>query len=514
MENIKAKFYKSSLIITFIVIVGKMVGIVRDSLIAKNFGLSYMNDVYMFSIGTTMLFISLGYGLTTALIPIHTKIIEKESIEYRNNFANNIINVTFLVTIVIVISGYIFSGAIVKYFAPAFTENPNIFYEAKTLVRIMFFSLLFVGVQSVIAGINQCHKEFKEAASMSIFSNLIYIVYLVLFIGKFGLIGFGYATVFGFFSMLLVNIPKYKKLGYRYKLYVNMNDENLRKLFKLMLPIMLSSSLIQINLFIVRAFAGRLEYGSISSLDYANKINMIVYEVFAVAINMVIYPTLASLSATKDFNGYSNSLIKGFNLINIIMIPAAVGVFLLREPIIMLYLKRGAFGEKEVIMTSNILIYYVPSMTAYGIRELLNRGLYSLGNNKVPVINSFINIILNFVLCIILIFPLKAAGLALGNSLAVLISNIFLFISVSKKLQNFSYNKVFIPTAKIIISAFLMGIVVYSLNKYILLFPIKEAVRNLIALIMCGLCGSFIYFLVLYLLKIDKTVSLKNLIKK
>jgi putative peptidoglycan lipid II flippase len=229
---------------------------------------------------------------------------------------------------------------------------------------------------------------------------------------------------------------------------------------------------------------------------------------------MVIYPTLASLSATKDFNGYSNSLIKGFNLINIIMIPAAVGVFLLREPIIMLYLKRGAFGEKEVIMTSNILVYYVPSMAAYGIRELLNRGLYSLGNNKVPVINSFINIIINFILCIIFIFPLKAAGLALANSLAVLISNIFLFISISKKLQNFSYNKVFVPTAKIIISAFIMGIVVYSLNKYILIFPIKEAVRNLISLIICGLFGSFIYFSVLYLLKIDKAVNLKNLIKK
>lgn len=504
MKEVKKKIYYSSFIITLIVIMGKFVGIVRDALIAKNFGLTYINDVYMFSLGTTMLLISLGYGLTTTLIPIHSKILENESKEYQNTFANNIITVTLLFTIICVILGIGLASPIIKAFAPAFTENTKVFSEAKLVLRIMFISFIFMGVQSVISAINQCHKEFMESASMPIFSNILYIVYLIFFLNVFGLRGFAVTTVIGFFIMLSVNVPRYRALGYRFKLYINFKDKNLIKLSKLMLPIMFSSSLIQINLFILRAFAGRLEDGSISSVEYANKINMIVYEVFAVAINMVIYPSLASHSSSKDKKNFFETLNKGFILILLVLVPAAVGIFILRESVITVYLKRGAFGDKEVMMTSSALIYYIPSMVAYGVRELLNRAFYSLDKVKITIYNSVLNAALTLLLCKILINSLGVPGLTLANSLSVIICNLLLFYKLYSKAGNGNNKRLYNSIIKIIAASAFMGSIVYIMNRFILNIFNLSTWSSLVTLCLCAIIGVFTYIIIILFLRLDE----------
>ncbi|ADL51857.1 murein biosynthesis integral membrane protein MurJ [Clostridium cellulovorans] len=497
----KSKLLNGSLAIMILITASKLLGLIRDSLIAKSFGLSYLNDIYSFSIGTTMLFISISYGITAALLPIHTNIKEAKDIKERNRFINNTINITLFFTLLVVLLGEIGAGAIVSIFASSFKADIEIYNQAILLVRIMFLSLLFVGAQSIITSVLQSHDEFIVPSSMPIFSNAIYIFYLVFFIDTFGLNGFGVATVLGFLSMLLVNIPTFKKLGYKYQLVFNFKDENIKRLGRSMIPIIICSSLVQINVFIVRGFAGSLEYGSISSLDYANKLNMLVYEIFAQAISMVIYPTLARHIARKNYIEFKSEIVRGVNLIFLLMIPGAIGLLVLREPLITLYLKRGSFGDMEVLMTSSALLFYIPTMVIYGMRDVLNRGFFSLNESKLPMYNAGLNILLNIVFCYFAIGNLGIRGLALANSLATFFATVILMLTLSRKTNGLDFRRLFISFIKITASSALMGLTVYILNNIIIKHFEHTISGSLISVIVSALIGASIYGLLLYILK-------------
>ena len=508
------KLLNGSFFIMILIIASKLLGLIRDSLIAKSFGLSYLNDIYMFSLGTTMLFISISYGITSALIPIHTYIKENGDIKERNRYISNVITVISIITFIIVVLGIIGAGSIVSVFASSFKEDINIYNQAVLLVRVMFISLIFVAVQSILTAVLQCHNRFIATSLMPVFSNVIYILYLIFFIDRYGLNGFGIATVLGFLSMLLINIPGFRKLEYKYNFVFDLKDENLKALGKSMLPIVICASLVQINVFIVRSFAGTLETGSISSLDYANKLNMLVYEVFAQAISMVVYPKLSSLASRSDYKGFNKEISKGINFIFLLMVPAAFGLLTLRIPLISLYLERGAFGSNEVIMTSSALIFYIPTMVIYGVRDLVNRGFYSLKESKIPMYNAVLNIILNIAFCFITVKILGVQGLALSNSLATLLSTLILIFSLKKKVSSLDISTITRTFIKISIASIVMAVVVNFTNMIFSSYLGTFGISKLISVVLSTLTGVVIYVILLYVFKIEEFLEYKRLIFK
>lgn len=311
----KNKFLKSSLIVMLIIIMGKILAIIRDSLVAAKFGATYTADIYNFSIGIVYLLTTISYGLTTTFIPLNTDHIEKYTWEKRNSFVNNIISTYSIFTIIITIILILFSKQIVIIFGSGFSSNIQIFNTSVTVIRIMLVSLIFVSIQSVITGVLQSHNEFYEPAAMSMVSNIIFIVYLIFFTDSYGIYGFAVATVIGFFAQFIINVPKYKKLGYNYKIQFNLRDEELKKMLALMMPVIISTSLIQLNNFINRAFAVNIFEGAVTALDLSNKLNTLAYEVFAIGIAMVIYPTLSKYASDNNTKEYKEALLKGINVI-------------------------------------------------------------------------------------------------------------------------------------------------------------------------------------------------------
>jgi putative peptidoglycan lipid II flippase len=126
---------------------------IRDALIASKFGVTYVTDIYMFSLGIVMLLTTIGYGLTTTLIPIHTENIENKTQQEKNIFVSNILNTAGIVTILFIVVGIITAPYIIYIFAPGFRQNPEIFYISIFILRIMFISLFFVCIQSIVTGI-------------------------------------------------------------------------------------------------------------------------------------------------------------------------------------------------------------------------------------------------------------------------------------------------------------------------------------------------------------------------
>jgi putative peptidoglycan lipid II flippase len=507
------KVLKSSMIVMIFVILGKALAIVRDSLMLAKFGTTHAGDIYAWCLGIVYLFTSLGYGLSTTIIPILTEYIETKELKERNSFVNNVTNVSMLLTVIITGLGILASYYLVYFFANNLSKDPMVFNDAVKILRIMFLSVLFLTLQGVVAGALQAHKEFSIPSAMAAVANLTYIIYLTLFVEKFGLTGFAITTVLAFFVQFIINVPKFKKLGYRYKLEVDFKHKDLKKLFLLMIPIIISTATMQFNLFINKSFAMSLYEGATSILEAANKVTLLTYEVFAVAVSMIIYPILSTFIVQNNHEEYKKSLVKSINIINLVMIPAAIAIVILREPLISVLFLRGKFTLSDVKSVSEALIFYAPTMVAYGVRDVLNRAFYSAKDTKTPMIYSMIGVVINVILSVVLYRYMSVPGLTLSSSISSVVITLLLLLEMNKKFRGIAFNSMIKTVGKISIASIIMGLVVYFIKKIFLLNMTSAFIVNSMILLVCAIVGMILYFALAYLLKIEECMYLWHVIK-
>lgn len=512
-NNAQSKLMKNSFYVIIFIIIGKLLAIIRDSLVGAKFGATYITDMYTFAIGIVYLFTTISYGLTTTFIPINSDLIQKDTKGERSKFVSNVINVYTIATIILTIILIVFAKYIVYVFGYGFTHDAAIYKTSVTVVRIMLLSLIFVSIQSVITGALESHNEFYEPAAMAAVSNIVYIIYLVFLAGKYGIKGFAAAIVAGFFAQLMINVPKFRKLGYRYKPCFNLKDERLRKMFKLMLPVIISTSIVQLNLFINKSFATNTYSGGATVLDFSNKISTMAYEVFAIGISMVIYPSLSSYAAQGKNREYKNALIKGINMILLIMVPASAAIGILRMPLITIIFKRGAFNESDALKTSSALLFYCPSMIAYGVRDVLNKAFYAVKDTNTPMVNSFIGILLNIVLNFILVGNMKVSGLTLATTISVTVTTIIMLFNLNSKIGKIGMEKMFNAFFKTIASSLVMAITIFFINKFCMLKIGYNVKGSLSSIMLSFAAGITIYSICLYILKSDEFMYVTHMIK-
>ncbi|WP_368489982.1 murein biosynthesis integral membrane protein MurJ [Clostridium sp. BJN0013] len=497
------KVIKGSAVVMLLIIVGKILALIRDALIAAKFGATYITDIYNFALGIVYLLTTVSYGLTTTFIPLHWEHIQKGNKKERYNFVNNIINISSLFTVIITVLLILFSKQIIYVFAHEFTYNNLIFSQFVEIVRILLLSLIFVTLQSVVTGVLQAHKNFYEPAAMALMSNLVYIIYLVFLTSKYGMKGFAVATVIAFFIQFAVNVPKYRKLGYGYKFILNFKDKYVTQMFRMMIPVIISTSLIQLNVFVNRSFATNIYFGAVTVLDYANKVNTLAYEVFAIGIAMIVYPTLSELAVKNNILKYKKALVTAITSIMIIMVPAAVAIGILRYPLIDIIFKRGAFTLQAANLTSSALLFYCPAMVAYGLRDILNKAFYSIKDVKTPMINSFIGIVLNIIINFFIIKYMKVSGLALATSVSAIVTTLLMLWNLNKKLQGIELGRIFFGFFKIVLSSIIMGIAIYIINDICKNVISSIMVGSLTSIVVCFIFGSTIYFMCLYFFKVE-----------
>ncbi|MBU3126076.1 murein biosynthesis integral membrane protein MurJ [Clostridium tagluense] len=508
------KVLKSSMIVMLFVIIGKILAIVRDSLMFSKFGTTYATDIYVWCFGVVFLFTSLGYGLSTTLIPILTEYIETKDLKERNSFVNNVTNVSMILTVIITGIGILCSYYIVYFFANNLSKDPIIFNQTVKILRIMFLSVLFLTLQGIVAGALQAHKEFSIPAAMAGSASLIYIIYLSLFVDRFGLTGFAITTVLAFFVQFVINVPKFKKLGYRYKIEVDLKNKDLQKLFLLMIPIIISTATMQFNLFINRSFAMSLYEGATSILEAANKVTLLTYEVFAVAVSMIVYPILSTFIVQNNYNEYKKSLVKSINIINLVMIPAALAIVILREPLISVLFLRGKFTISDVKLVSTALIFYSPTMIAYGVRDILNRAFYSAKDTKTPMNYSVVGVVINIILSAILYRYMSVPGLTLSSSISSVVITLMLLIQMNKKFKGIDFNSMLKTVWKISIASIIMGVVVYFIKKIFIMYLAPTFIVNAMILLLCSILGMIFYFYLTNLLKIKESMYLLDVFKQ
>lgn len=504
----KNRILKTQIIIMIFMMLGKVIGFLREVILASKFGTSYEMDTYSFSITILLFLATIGYAITTTIIPIFTELKEGKSISEQERVANNLINFVILLGIAISIFSVAISKIIVVLFAPGFTGES--FEIATKLIIIMSFSIIFILVQGVITGILQANNKFYAPAAMAFAGNTIMILYLLIFVDKFGIIGFGYVTVFAYLIQLLINFPSYSKLGFKYCFYFDMKDKNLQVIIKLSISILASTCIMQMATFVNNFYGSLIGEGSIAIYNYANRIINLGIEILPIGISMVIYPVLSRIGGLGKKEEFNRILREGIILICVIMIPISIFMIVLRIDIIRFLYERNNFTMYSTLITSQMLLLLIPTMLAAGIRDLINKACYSLKEVKVPVRISILTIIITIILNFTLYKKIGINSLGISTALSNIIGVFITYIFIKRKFNfiNLNINK---SIVKIIISSIIAGVIVYIVKTYLSSNLSSNMISTILMIGISTIIGVVVYIILLMILGVKE---LKLILKR
>lgn len=487
-------------------IISKIIGFLREIVLAYFYGASYVSDAYLIAItipGTIFAFI--GAGLATGYIPLYSRIEKEKGLNVANKFTSNVINFVMILCTVIALIGLFFTAPIVKMFAAGFEgETLNI---AVLITRFSIVGVYFTALVYIFTAYLNLKNSFLIPALVAIPMNIVVIASYAIS-SKTGVWVLGIGTFLSMAIQMVFLAPFIKKTGYRHKLVLETKDEDFRKMIKLAIPVIIGISVNQINTLVDRTIASLISEGAISSLNYAVKLNGFVQGIFVMSIVTAMYPLISRMGAENNIKGLKDSLKESIVSVSLLVIPVTVGAMIFSTPIVRLLFERGAFNEESTLMTSGALFFYSIGMIGYGLREVISKAFYSLQDTKTPMINAAIAVLINIVLCIILSRFMGLNGLALSTSIAGILCTITLFISLRKKIGSISLKSILISIGKISIASAAMGIL--AKVTFNILYNFVGETLSLV----CGiLVGMFVYFVFVYLMKIDEFKSILDMFK-
>lgn len=506
-----SKVTSTAIALMMATLLSKGLGFFRELCLASSYGASAYTDAYLIAINIPLvIFSSIAMALGTSYIPMFCNIREKSNEGEAVKFSNNVINIVLIVCTILAVLGAIFAEPLVKVFAMGFEgETLKLAVE---FTRILIFGIIFIGINDVLMPYLQIKDNFIVPGILGVPYNLVIIVaiFLSLKLGKEVLI---YGTLFAIISKVLFQIPFVLKKGYKYKPYINLKDENLKKLMVLVAPVFIGVAVNQVNGLVDRTIASTLAEGSISALNYANKLNEFVMGLFIVSIISVIYPRLSKLSAENNQEQFVQSIVKSINSVILLVIPISIGAMVLATPIVKLLFERGAFDSRATKMTAVALFFYAIGIIGFGLRDIISRVFYSLQDTKTPMINGAIAMGLNIILNIVLVRYMEHAGLAFATSISALICIVLLFRSLKRKMGYYGQDKIRKVFIKSFVSSIIMGAITLLTYSIIIKFIELTFIGQVISLFGAVFVGVIVYAICIIILKVEEVTDIINIVK-
>ena len=455
--------FKSSFIVMIINMMSRLLGLIREMIIANMFGATGLTDAYVSATKIPNFFTTLfGEGsMGTVFIPIYNRGLEEDGKERINEFVYSVLNliITFTSTMSIII--IVFSRQILKI-TTGFADAQR-FETANNLLKITAFYFLFIALSGVVSSLLNNYKKFAVAASMGIVFNLTIIIGTIILGKKMGIYGLGVSYLLSGALQLAIMLPDFFKIMKTYKFIFNLKDKYVIEMFKLMIPTLIGIFGYQINEIIDNRFATKLSTGTASALNYASRLYLLPIGVFAISLSVVIFPTLSQAVVKNERKKVKRVIEKGLNMLSFLIVPSTVILFGYAHEIVRLIYKRGNFSDKSVIITAETLQFYAIGLLFFSTIHLLTRSHYVYKDRTLPVISSFISIGCNVLLDNLLYRQYAHIGLTFATSFAAFVNFTILFVSLNKRHLRINNIKYLLS----LLVAFSFSMAAFHISRYI-----------------------------------------------
>ncbi len=503
----------AALIISLAGVASRLLGLFRDRILAGQFGAGDTLDAYYaaFRIPDLIYNLMIVGALSAAFIPVFTQLITEDKEEQAWKLSSGILSLQIIVTGILSVFLVIFSPQLMHLVTPGYSgEKMEL---TVLLTRIMFLSPFLLGISGIFGGILVSFKKFLIYSLAPIFYNFGIIIGAVFFVKYFGPIGLGFGVVLGALLHMLVQLPSVKFSGFHFKpsLKEAWQDQNVRKVLKLMLPRTLTIAVSQINFTIITIFASTLAAGSLAVFNFANNIQSAPLGLFGISFSIAVFPTLSALAAKKKKTEFIGAFAKTFSQILFFVIPVSVFLVVLRAQTVRVLLGSGKFNWDNTIFTYQTLGLLALSLFAQSLLPLLTRAFYALQNTRTPLYIAIVSELLNLCLVVILIKDFGVLGLAVAFSVSSVVNMLLLTIFLRKQVGNIGGREIGRSTLQIIVAS-LAGGAAAQFGKYLVgtQGELDTFLAVLTQLIVAGGLGLAAFSLVAYYLHIPEFFQFTN----
>jgi putative peptidoglycan lipid II flippase len=484
----------------------RILGFVRDTLIARVFGAGVLTDAFFvaFKIPNMLRRISAEGAFSQAFVPILSEYKKQRSHDETRALINHVATLLGLFLVVVTIIGMLAAPWVVQISAPGFTADAAKFDLTVDLLRITFPYILFISLVSLAGGVLNTYGNFSVPAFTPVWLNLSFITAILLIAPYFdhSIKVLAWAVFVGGILQLLFQLPYLAKLGLIPSFKLNWHDEGVWRILKLMGPAIFGVSVTQISLLINMIIASLLVSGSVSWLYYADRLMEFPVGLLGVALGTILLPSLSKSVADKADSEYSQLLDWGLRLTFILALPAAAALAVLAVPLIASLFKYGAFTVHDVQMTKIALVAYSVGLLGIVLVKVLAPAFYSRQNIKTPVKIAVFTLIATQLMSLFFVFVLdfKHAGLALAIGLGACINASALFYHLRKGDIYKPQSGWVIFIAKLVLAVIVMTVTLYyaaGADALWFAYPLFEKLWRLVGLV---LLGSGVYFAMLWLM--------------
>jgi len=436
MEDLRRR--RAIVLSTFWVMAGTILsnlfGLLRESLLARFFGASGATDSFViaFSFPAAISLIFIGGAIQGAFIPVYTEVMARRGEETAFQVASSFINGLTFVLLVLTFLFILSCPWIVKVIAPGFSAD----YKKLTiqLMRIILPFIFFASLSWSLVGLLHSYKHFFAPAFAPVLMNLVVILSMIMFTSSVGIFSVALGVILGSICQFLFLLLFVRGRGIRYFPRLFHNTDSFR-IWKLMTPIMIWIGLEQVAGFVQKAVASHLEIGSVAILNFAAKIESIPLGIFAMAISVVLFPTLSSHAAGENLAKIKEDLFFGFRSIALLLLPSSVMLIIFASPLVKVLFQHGAFESRDALETAKTLVFYSLGIFSQGMILYLVRVYYSIQDMKTPLKFGAMCVGLQVILCFLFAPLLGVKGLALATSIYATVLMCVLLVGLSHRLS-------------------------------------------------------------------------------
>lgn len=449
------------MIFAFSALLSRILGLVRDRLLANQFGAGEVLDVYYASFQIPDFFYNLFIlgTLSVAFIPVFTGYIQngerQKFSEDALTFANTILNLVFLLMGTGCFMLIIFAPYILRFIVPGFSGEK--YADTVMMTRVMLFSPFFFSISSVFGSMLTSFRRFIVISIAPILYNTGIIFGVIFLAPRFGIRGLAFGVISGAFLHMFVQFASTKYLGFRYKKIIDIKSSGIKKFTRLFIPRIISMDLSQVSILVANIFGSILSGGSIAVFNLANNIQSLPLGLFGISLASAAFPHLSEAASEKNYKKFRENLSKTSRKIIFFMLSAGVILFIFSQPIVKLLLSTGKFSAKEAVLTSAVLSCFCLGLFPQGLIPLFLRAFYSLQDTVTPLVINIVSIIIDvfasFLFVRLLGSPgwinkfiydyfgllgtedIRVLGLALGFSLASWINLLMIYSSLRFRLK-------------------------------------------------------------------------------
>ena len=519
---------QATAVMTLGTVLSRITGVIRLAAIAAAIGIvesGRLTDTYNLANTAPNIIYELVLGgiLTSVFVPVFVELLEKEGKERAWEVASAMINVSLVVLAAVTTIGVVAAPVIANFYSVRAGEQAALQQDILTfLLRLFIPQIIFYGLYAITSGLLNAHKRFAAPMYTPILNNLAVIAVFIAFHEAYGRVQNGLAgvsdgalwvigvgTTLGVVLQAVAQIPFLSGLG-RYRFTFSLEHPSIRKLARLAVFVIGYVAVNQIGFIVVQWLANQ-NTGGYSAFVVAFAFFMLPHGLFAVSVITALLPGMSESAVNREWQQFRGRLSLGIRATFLLVLPAAVGFFVLATPIIRLLLQHGVMQANSVELVSGVLRFFVIGLVPFSLFQLFLRAFYALQDTKTPFLINCGAVALNTALNVPLFTSLGVKGLAAGHTIAYAIGAALQGRALGKRIGGLDTRRLIASGTRILLASLAMGLLVWMVSQSLRAVAQSGLLGEIAAVLIPVTVGVGAYFLSTVALRVPELELVRGL---